>query len=115
LVDAIGAFVTACLLGIALVRLESVFGVPSAVLTLLAFIAIGFTIYDLLAYFFMTGTVSKWIRGIAALNLSYCILSLTLWVLNRETITYLGWMYLVVEIIIIFFLIRMQIKIASQV
>lgn len=114
LLDALGAFVTAIMLGVVLVRLESMFGIPPSALHLLAIIPITYVIYDLLAYSFGRNKIGLLLRGIAFLNLTYCCISIGVAISHADLITYLGWLYIIGEISIIVILSIYELNVAKK-
>ena len=107
-VDAVGALVSAFLLGVVLVWLEPLFGIPSEVLYVLALLPCGFVVYDAIGWFVVRKNVGHWLRGIAVMNVLYCVVSLGLAGLHWERLTGLGWLYLVGEVGIILMLVRLE-------
>ncbi len=113
LIDASGAILSAFLLGVVLVRFETIFGIPSATLYFLAAIPIGFAIYDL--YCYRQGEqIGKFLKGIAMANLSYCILSIGLAFYHFEVVTTLGWLYIIGEVLIVIVLSVIEYNVARR-
>jgi len=77
LIDGIGALLSAFLLAVVLSGLESVFGIPSSTLYLLASFPVFFAIFDLYSYVKKSPNLQRFLRGIAVLNLLYCVFSHT--------------------------------------
>ncbi|MEM8526624.1 MAG: hypothetical protein AAGG68_18415 [Bacteroidota bacterium] len=113
LVDAVGAILSAFLLGVVLVKLEHFFGIPLAVLYLLAAFPCFFACYDLLCYFLAKKRATFFLKGIAYANIAYCILSIGIAFFHLESITYLGWTYILGEVLIVGLLVRLEIKVAK--
>lgn len=107
LIDGIGALVSAVFLGVVLVRLEPIVGMPLYALYLLAFLALIFAAYSLSCYAFNQSN-QKYLRFIALVNGSYCLLTLGLVIFYFKSLTYLGILYFGVEIIIILSLVRLE-------
>ena len=110
LIDAFGAFVSAVLLGVVLVRFEPVFGIPKDTLYFLAFIPCVFIVFDLVSYFLGQ---SKWrilLKTIAIANICYCLLSFLLAIIHRDSLSILGWIYILNEIVIILYIARIEYK-----
>jgi len=101
LLDGFGAILSAILLGIVLVKLEEYFGIPKTTLYILAALPCFFAIYDFYCYFKIEKNLDKFLKGIAIVNLLYCCLSLGFAFHHYQEITYLGWAYIIVEIIIV--------------
>ena len=102
LIDAFGAILSAFLLGVVLVKFEWFFGIPTPTLYFLAFLPCLFTVYDFYCYFKATSHFDFHLKGIAIVNLLYCVLSLGLAFYHYQEITIWGWVYIVIEIIIVF-------------
>lgn len=113
LIDGFGALLSAFLLGFVLVRLEHLFGIPPSVLYILATFPIAFAVYDFLCYAMIKSNVPPFLKGIANANLLYCILSITLAFYHRQELTNLGWVYIILEITIVIFLAKVELKAAT--
>lgn len=114
LLDGVGAIVSAILLGIVLVELEAHFGIPKATLYFLAILPCFFAIYDFYCYFRIDKNLGKFLKGIAIVNLIYCCLSLGLAFYHQEKLTYLGWIYIILEIIIVVILAIFELRVANN-
>jgi len=110
LLDGIGAIISAFLLGIVLVKLEHLFGIPKSALYVLAALPCLFAIYDFYCYFKVEKYLGKYLKAIAIVNLLYCILSIGFALYHFQEITYLGWSYIIVEIIIVVALAIIELK-----
>lgn len=115
IVDGIGAIVSAIMLGIVLVRLESYIGIPSTTLYILAIIPIFFLFYDFISYRSEDAYIGRRLQGIAIMNLLYCFLSIGFTYYHRESITSLGLVYVVIEILIILYIVVLELKAAAKV
>ncbi|MEM7038187.1 MAG: hypothetical protein AAF570_14480 [Bacteroidota bacterium] len=114
LLDAAGAMVSAFLLGIVLVELEGFFGIPKSALYVLALIPCFFVLYDLYCFRFVRSNLGLYLKGIAVLNLAYCVLSLGFAIYHAGEITIFGWVYLVGEILIVVGLGVLEFLVAGQ-
>ena len=114
LVDAIGAMVSALLIGLVIAPYEGFFGIPTPIAYLLCFIAILLSAFSLLSYLFAQNSWKKNLRIIAILNLGYCAFTASVLTLNSEGITFWGWAYFVIEMLIIFALSRVEMGIAKS-
>ncbi len=114
ILDGVGALLSAFLLGVVLVRLEHIFGIPSSALYVLAIVPIFFAIFDFYSYRKEHGKLDKFLKGIAIMNLCYCMLSLGLAFFHRQTITSFGWAYIMIEIIIIIVLAIIELKVSKR-
>lgn len=114
LLDSIGAFLSAVLLGVVLVRFENIFGMPRKVLYSLSTVAFIFSIYSCLCYLFIKANWQAYLKVIAVANLLYCVLTLSLLVNRYPELTKLGMIYFVLEICIIFSLAMVELKTAAS-
>ena len=114
LIDGLGALLSAFLLGIVLVQLESYFGIPKSTLYVLAIIPCVFAIYDFYCYFWIRDKHWMCLRIIAIANILYACLSLVLAFTHFEVITMYGWVYIIVEIIIVVSLALYELKVANK-
>ena len=101
LIDGAGALLSAFLLGVVLVKLEAVFGIPPSTLYVLAILPCLFAVYDVYCYQKKEENARLYLQGIALMNMSYCLLSLGFALYHFESITYFGWMYILGEIFIV--------------
>lgn len=110
LIDGFGALLSAFLLGILLVKFESYFGIPKNTLYLLASIPCVFALYDFYCYFRVEKRLGQYLRVIAIANVLYCCLSIGLAFYHAEFLTLLGWVYIIIEVIVVLFLVRIELK-----
>ena len=110
LLDGFGAILSAVLLGVVLVKLESFFGIPKSTLYFLAVLPCFFAVYDFYCYFKINKNLGQFLKGIAIINLIYCCLSLGLAFYHYQQITYLGWTYIIGEIIIVSIIAVIELK-----
>ena len=115
LIDGVGALLSAFLLGVVLVLLEKYFGIPTSTLFFLASFPIFFAVYDYYCYKKEREKLGRLLQLIAILNILYCFLSMGFAVYHYETITYLGWIYISIEILIILVLAVLEFKVAENV
>jgi len=101
LIDGLGALISAFLLGVVLVKFESLFGIPKPTLYILAAIPIFFALYDFFCYFRIKKNLPIFLKGIALMNILYCCLSLCFAFHHSTSITALGWAYIIIEIVIV--------------
>lgn len=104
LIDGSGAILSAFLLGVVLVKFQIIIGVPSKTLYILAIMPILFATYDFYCYRKTHQKTGLFLKGIAILNLIYCCISLGFIFFHFETITKLGLVYILIEIVIVLFL-----------
>jgi len=114
LIDGFGAALSAFLLGVVMVELEGVFGIPGPTLYFLALFPCLFAIYDMYSYRSKRKNIGELLKGIAFMNIAYSILSLGLAMYHAEVITYFGWGYLLLEIMIVIALANIELKTARD-
>lgn len=101
LIDSVGAFFTAFLLSTILTRLEEEFGMPRKVLIPLSILACVYAIYSLCCHFLVDGKWRPFLKIIAAANLIYCCITAGFLILYYQSLTILGFVYFIGEILII--------------
>ena len=89
------------MLGVVLVYFNEIFGIPISVLKLLAFIPLFFAVFDAICLGFSKTNLHPYLKVIAGFNITYCFLSIGLALFHVVTITWLGWSYLIVEVILV--------------
>ena len=114
LMDALGAAVSAILLGVVLVKLERVFGIPESTLYFLAAFPILFILYDLFCLTKNKNDLGPFLKLIAVVNITYCCLSIGMTIYHLNTITIFGYLYILIEVIITFTLAIFEYKVASK-
>lgn len=114
LLDGIGALVSAFSLGVVLVQLEAFFGIPRNTLYFLAFLPCLFAAYDFYCYWRIKENWRVYLKAIAIVNLLYCVISLALAFYHIEHITFLGWGYIIIEILIVVVLANIELKVATS-
>lgn len=112
--DAFGAGLSAFLLGFVLVKLRVLIGMPRAGLYLLAAFPILFMIIDIYWMGQKFDKAREGLRMIGLLNIGYCVLSLMVAYMHSDRLTLLGWLYIAVEIVIVFTLARIELKVARK-
>lgn len=101
LVDGIGALLSTFLLGVVLVKFERFFGIPPSTLYFLAALPILFASYDFYCHQKGGARIGVFLKGIAIMNLLYCCISLGFAFYHSDTITVWGWVYILIEILIV--------------
>ena len=114
LIDGIGALLSAFFLGVVLVRFEAFIGLPGQILRILALLPCLFAIYSFSCYFFRKGNWSILLSIIAIANLLYCVLTLGILIMYAESLTKLGWLYFLVEIVIIVILVTFELRVGPK-
>jgi hypothetical protein len=113
LVDAIGALVTAVVVGLVLPSLEPQLGISSTSLHTLAIIA---TAYAILSWgaFFVLRRWHTYLRVIGLANLGYVAVTVAVLIAARGSVTGLGAAYFVVEVVIIVALASVELAVARR-
>jgi len=114
LIDGLGALVTAFFLGFVLIRLNNEIGIPKEVLYILALLPFVFAVYSFCCYFLLKRSWEPFLRGIAFANLAYCCLTVGLMMCYYTELKFLGWLYFLVEILVILVLVAIELKTASR-
>lgn len=114
MIDGIGAILSAFLLGIVLVELRRIFGIPKSTLYFLAVLPCLFAIYDFYCYRKIDENLGIFLEGIAIMNLIYCGLSIGLAFWHYQEITQFGWIYIILEVMIIITLVILELRIAKS-
>ncbi len=115
LIDGLGALLTAFFLGVILTRLEDYFGMPPKILYILSLVALMYAIYSMSCHFFISRNWKPYLKGIAIANLMYCCLTIGLVVYFYHRLTGIGVLYFLLEVIVIFVLIGIEIKVLSRI
>lgn len=109
LIDALGAvFSVICLLTI--YHFQELFGMPKQILSTFASIALMLSVYSFTCYFL---NQAKWRHSlflIYFLNIGYCIYTIYEVCKNSVTITNLGFLYFILEVLIILLLATYELK-----
>ena len=114
LVDGIGAMLSAFFLGVVLVQFEASFGVHIALLIYLALTAAVFAIYSISCYFWFPDKWRVFLKVIAIVNLIYCFVTIWFVLLDNETLTIMGYLYFIAEILLIVSLVFVELKVARS-
>lgn len=110
LIDALGALLTAFSLGVILVKFEESFGMPRRVLHFLSLVACIFMVYSFCCYFFIARNRRPYLKAIAIANMMYCCLTLGLVFYFYQSLTILGLIYFLLEIMVVSVLIFIELK-----
>jgi hypothetical protein len=84
-----------------MVKFETYFGIPASTLRFLASLPVLFLVFDLFALTAEANHHSRNLKIIAIANWCYILLSLILAYLHIDTVTFLGWLYIILEVVII--------------
>ncbi len=112
--DTFGALLSAFLLGVCLVHFQPLFGIPKSALYLLAIFPVIFACYDVYYLLLKPTQLAKGLKGIAIANVAYCLLSIVVSLKHFDEITFLGWAYIIIEIIIVLILAIIEFRTASN-
>jgi len=110
IVDGVGALLSAFFLGVVLVKLQALIGMPKNTLYVLAVFPVFFALYDFISYFQKPITQVFLLKLIAYFNSIYCIVSMYLLFQHAESLLPLGWLYFIGEIIILGILIFIELR-----
>ncbi|WP_289039623.1 hypothetical protein [uncultured Zobellia sp.] len=113
-IDGFGAILSAVLLGVVLVKLEHLFGIPKPTLYFLASLPCLFAIYDVCCYYKADKNIGVFLKGIGITNLGYCCLSIGLAIYHREKVTDWGWIYILIEVLVVCTLALIQLGVAKR-
>jgi len=114
LIDSIGAILTASLLFFVLADNYDFFGVSRKYLLILAGIVVFFAVYSMACHFLLRENWRPFLKVIAALNTSYCILTCFLLIGFLPDITPWGVAYFSGEILLISGLVFVELRIMKQ-
>ena len=101
LIDGFGAVSSAILLGYVLVKFQEYFGMPQETLYLLATVALGFATFSITSGLIVKGAYKRHLKIIAALNLAYCCLTLSLVIFYFSELSLPAITYFVGEILLV--------------
>ena len=107
-VDAIGALSTSLLVLLVLRTFNAYIGMTKPTLTLLGGLALCLLAYSTLCALLLRGSWIPFIYVIITGNLTYCIITIGVILLNYETVTTLGLLYFALEIALVFFLVSLE-------
>lgn len=106
--DGFGALLSMFMLGFVLVEMQWFFGIPKSTLYLLAAIPFFFGLYDAYCFIYVKKTFAPYLKAIAIANTLYCAFPIGAAIHHRQVITKFGWIYIILEIIIIMGLVSLQ-------
>lgn len=109
-IDAFGAAYSAVMLGLVLVAFEAFFGIPPHVLYVLAAIPLTLMLFDVYALLQPFDFQMFALRRIAWLNRSYILLSLALVGMHASDVQLLGWVYILIEALVVWGLSSIQLR-----
>jgi hypothetical protein len=112
-VDCVGALLSVVLLAIVLADLQHIFGIPRNTLYFLAMFPCLFAVYDLNCIVRDRLKVIPFLKTLAIMNFSYCVLSLVVAIYRYQDLTVLGWIYILLEITIVSILAKLEFNVAK--
>jgi hypothetical protein len=110
LIDAVGAFFSAGMIGLVLTRIDSLIGLPIQSLLFLASIPIVFASYSLFC-FLVVQPARGFLAVIMIANLLYCALTASILVIRFDEVTNWGVVYFASEILIILVLVAVELSV----
>ncbi len=114
LIDGVGAFISAILLFFLIASFEKTFGLPKKVAYQLSIPVFGFMFYSLGCYFLNIRPWKPYLKLIAVANLAYCGLTFCLIFVEFQSLTALGIVYFLAEIMVILLLVSVEWKTIKQ-
>ncbi|MBY0476559.1 MAG: hypothetical protein K2Q24_02865 [Chitinophagaceae bacterium] len=114
LVDGLGALLTAFLTFVLLIRYTAFFGMPQQPLYILTIIAVLFAIYSIANYYFFSKRWRLFLKLIAIANLLYGCATIILLIFFYSRISIFGWIYFLVELLVIGSLATIELMTASH-
>lgn len=114
LVDGIGALISAFSLGVLLPYFQSHIGMPGHLLYGLAVLSTLFSLYSISSYLNFGLRWRAFMKGIAIINLSYCVLSFCLVYYFFEALSIYGLAYFIGEKLIVAVLVVIEWKTATS-
>jgi tryptophan-rich sensory protein len=112
LIDAVGAILSSTILFI-IGQFEEVFGMPRQFASIMALFAFGLFIYSISSHLFIKANHLPYVGIVIVLNLLYSIISLIIIVTHINSLTNLGLLYFILELIVLTLLIILEYKIYS--
>ena len=110
-IDAIGAILSAFLLGVVLVYFQDYIGIPEYTLYLLAVFPVFFAVFDFIAIGNEEG-ISANLKIVSIMNASYCLISVSFAFVHISSITVLGWFYIIGEVLIVLLLAILEYRVS---
>lgn len=113
LIDGVGGYVTALMIGFILPQLPEHFALPKEILLILAFIGFVYGTYSLLCSYFVKEKFHPWLKIIIFANLLYCVVTAIVVVMFFDRLSVIGVTYFLAEIAIILGLVSIEYKVLS--
>lgn len=114
LLDALGAVLSAFLLGVVMMKYQNYFGMPKEKLAYLALAPCLFAIYSFFCYLRKPKNWRSLLKIIAIANLTYCLITFSLLFIDKEELTTLGYIYFINEIVLVVSLVYVEWKTANK-
>ena len=112
MIDALGAFVTFLVTALLLATEWIPTGLPVTFLTLMAYIASGFCFIGVVALTLLRDLRVP-LRLLSVLNFTYCMTTVAFCVMHSSTLTFWGFNYFLVEVIVVSILALWEWKVSS--
>lgn len=110
LLDSFGALLTTILLFFVLRNFNVFLGLSKDVFEYLSIIAFSFFVYSISCYFLVKQNLKSFLKIICGANILYCVLTLGIIIHYYQSISVLGIVYFLAEIIVICLLASLEIK-----
>lgn len=114
LIDGLGAFFSASVLGYVLLNFQGLFGMPQEMLFFLMIVACVLSLYSLSCHVTSLMNWQPFLLFIAISNTIYCLVSIGLVIYHFERLTSIGICYFALEVIIVGVLVLTEFRIAVQ-
>ncbi len=114
LIDGLGALVTLFFLAVVLTKFQEYIGMPKKELYFLSIFALFFSVYSMTCYFLKPVNWNILLKIIAYANLLYCFITIGYLYYFYENLTVIGLLYFIIEILIIFVLINLELTVAKS-
>ncbi len=114
LLDGWGAIISTFFTGFILVGLHETIVIPPKTLYILATFPALFAILDFCFFFYQKIIRNHSLQIIAFLNLTYCVVSILFAIHHLNTITIFGWAYIIIELLILFCLVYIELNVAHK-
>ncbi len=114
LIDGLGALLSSFLTGVVVAGFRDYFGIPLQAIYLLAVVPLFFAGYDTFCFLTYRGRPARRLQVIASLNILYCLLSFSIMVLYRESLTLLGYLHLIAEAVVVSFVAAFELSMARH-
>ena len=108
LIDGLGGLLTTLMLFAVLAQFEEHFGMPIEVVRTLGFIACLYMFYSFSCYLFLNRNHRPYLKFIISANSAYCLLTLGLVCYFYNSLTILGILYFITEILLIMALVFVE-------